>query len=101
MFHFLLDSDKDNNTNEADPWIPVASCTLSKAAPPRPSSPGRFLARLVHMDATPISALLLTVVFAAIGLYSLYFVVRSGVRDGILQADEKRSGHKEAQPPAG
>lgn len=33
MFHFLLDSDKDNNTNEADPWIPVASCTLSKAAP--------------------------------------------------------------------
>ncbi len=22
MFHFLLDSDKDNNTNRADPWIP-------------------------------------------------------------------------------
>ena len=31
MFHFLLDSDKDNNTNEADPWIPVASSTPAEA----------------------------------------------------------------------
>ncbi|NQD86726.1 hypothetical protein HP499_02725 [Paenarthrobacter sp. CM16] len=44
------------------------------------------------MDATPVSALLLTITFSAIGLYALYFVVRSGVRDGILQADKKRNG---------
>ncbi|MGO4248307.1 hypothetical protein VUN82_24760 [Micrococcaceae bacterium Sec5.1] len=41
------------------------------------------------MDA--LNSLVLTVVFAAIFLYALYFVVRSGVRDGILQADKKRS----------
>lgn len=38
------------------------------------------------MDATPLNNLVLTVVFAAIALYALYFVVRAGVRDGILQA---------------
>ncbi|MFK4641219.1 hypothetical protein [Paenarthrobacter histidinolovorans] len=38
------------------------------------------------MDATPLNTLVLTVVFAAIALYALYFVVRAGVRDGILQA---------------
>ncbi|GAA3270536.1 hypothetical protein LFT48_21300 [Arthrobacter sp. FW305-123] len=48
------------------------------------------------MDATPISALVLTVVFSAIALYFLYYVVRAGVRDGILQADEKRSKQSEA-----
>jgi len=40
------------------------------------------------MDA--LNSLVVTVVFAAISLYALYFVVRSGVRDGILQADKKR-----------
>ena len=39
----------------------------------------------------PLSSLVLTFVFAAIALYALYFVVRAGVRDGILQADKKRS----------
>ncbi|MBT2586936.1 hypothetical protein [Arthrobacter sp. ISL-95] len=43
------------------------------------------------MDATPLSALILTVTFSAIALYVLYFVIRAGVRDGILQADKKRS----------
>ncbi|MET3904102.1 hypothetical protein [Paenarthrobacter sp. 4246] len=51
------------------------------------------------MDATPLNALVLTVVFAAIGLYALYFVIRSGVRDGILQADKKRSGQTEPSGP--
>jgi len=41
------------------------------------------------MDA--LNSLVLTVVFTAIFFYALYFVVRSGVRDGILQADKKRS----------
>jgi hypothetical protein len=40
------------------------------------------------MDATPLNNLILTVVFAAIALYALYFVVRAGVRDGILQASK-------------
>ncbi|MEV7662656.1 hypothetical protein [Paenarthrobacter sp. NPDC089316] len=40
------------------------------------------------MDATPLNNLVLTVVFAAIALYALYFVVRAGVRDGIRQARE-------------
>ncbi|WP_171906593.1 hypothetical protein [Arthrobacter sp. SW1] len=43
------------------------------------------------MDATTLNAIILPVVFAAIFLYALYFVVRSGVRDGILQADRKRA----------
>ncbi|MET3368649.1 UNVERIFIED_CONTAM: hypothetical protein ABIE34_001890 [Jeotgalibacillus campisalis] len=47
------------------------------------------------MDATPLKALVLTVVFSAIALYFLYFVVRAGVRDGILQADKKR--HEKAE----
>ncbi|MDR6988529.1 hypothetical protein J2Y66_003033 [Paenarthrobacter nitroguajacolicus] len=42
------------------------------------------------MDAAPLNALVLTIVFAAIALYLLYFVVRAGVRDGILQAEQKR-----------
>ncbi|MGJ3190885.1 hypothetical protein [Paenarthrobacter sp. FR1] len=42
------------------------------------------------MDATPLNTMVLTVVFAAIALYALYFVIRSGVRDGILLADKKR-----------
>lgn len=48
------------------------------------------------MDATPLNTLVLTVVFAAIALYALYFVVRAGVRDGILQADKIR----EAEAPS-
>jgi len=48
------------------------------------------------MDATPLSALVLTLVFAAIALYFLYFVIRAGVRDGILQADKKRSEQLES-----
>lgn len=39
----------------------------------------------------PLSSLVLTVVCTAIILYLLYFVVRSGVRDGILQAEERRA----------
>ncbi len=50
------------------------------------------------MDATPLSALVLTVVFSAIALYFLYFVIRAGVRDGILQADKKRSDHGATDP---
>jgi hypothetical protein len=34
--------------------------------------------------------LVLTVVFAAVFFYVLYGVIRAGVRDGILQADERR-----------
>ncbi|MFF1829870.1 hypothetical protein [Paenarthrobacter sp. NPDC058040] len=41
------------------------------------------------MDA--LTSLVLTVVFGAIVLYLLYFVVRAGVRDGILQADQRRA----------
>ena len=44
------------------------------------------------MDATFLNAIILPVVFTAIFLYALYFVVRSGVRDGILQAEKKRAG---------
>ncbi|MDP9935656.1 MULTISPECIES: hypothetical protein [Paenarthrobacter] len=40
------------------------------------------------MDATPLNNLVLTIVIAAIALYALYFVVRAGVRDGILQASK-------------
>ncbi|MDI2033678.1 hypothetical protein [Paenarthrobacter nitroguajacolicus] len=40
------------------------------------------------MDATPLNNLVLTIVFAAIALYALYFVVRAGVRDGIIQAQK-------------
>lgn len=43
------------------------------------------------MDATTLNAIILPVLFAAVFLYILYFVVRSGVRDGILQADRKRT----------
>lgn len=45
--------------------------------------------RVRHVDA--LNALVLTVVFAAIALYALYFVIRAGVRDGIIQADKKRA----------
>jgi hypothetical protein len=34
---------------------------------------------------------LLPFVFALIGLYLLYWVVRMGVRDGIADADERRT----------
>jgi hypothetical protein len=50
------------------------------------------------MDATPLSALVLTVTFSAIALYFLYFVIRAGVRDGILQADKKRSEQGATDP---
>ncbi|WP_200846748.1 hypothetical protein [Arthrobacter sp. 18067] len=53
------------------------------------------------MDATPLNALVLTVVFAAIGLYALYFVIRAGVRDGILQADKKRETSRRTDFPIG
>ncbi|WP_309074137.1 hypothetical protein [Paenarthrobacter sp.] len=47
------------------------------------------------MDATPLNALVLTVVFSAIALYFLYYVIRAGVRDGILQAAKKHSEQAE------
>ena len=37
-----------------------------------------------------LDSLVLTVVFAAVFLYVLYGVIRAAVRDGILQADERR-----------
>lgn len=37
-----------------------------------------------------IDNLVLAVVFAAVFFYVLYGVVRAAVRDGILQADERR-----------
>ena len=42
------------------------------------------------MDAAPFNAIIISLVFAALALYALYFVIRAGVRDGILQADKKR-----------
>ncbi|SDX00888.1 hypothetical protein SAMN04487917_104176 [Arthrobacter sp. yr096] len=45
------------------------------------------------MDATPLNTLVLTVVFAAIALYALYFVIRAGVRDGVLQAKEREAAN--------
>lgn len=44
------------------------------------------------MDAAPLNAIVIPILSAAVFLYALYFVVRSGVRDGILQAERKRSG---------
>jgi hypothetical protein len=35
---------------------------------------------------------LLPFLFAFIGLYVMYWVVRMGVRDGIADADERRKG---------
>ena len=43
------------------------------------------------MDASILNAVIVPAVFAAILLYAVYFVVRSAVRDGILQADRKRA----------
>jgi len=57
--------------------------------------PGEPPIRVGAMDATPLNALVLTVVFSAIALYFLYFVIRAGVRDGILQADKKRNEQAE------
>ncbi|MHC6230720.1 hypothetical protein ACX5I6_13980 [Arthrobacter sp. MMS24-T111] len=37
-----------------------------------------------------LDSLVLTVVFAAVFFYILYGVIRAAVRDGILQADERR-----------
>ncbi len=51
--------------------------------------------RVGAMDATPLNALVLTVVFSAIALYFLYYVIRAGVRDGILQAAKKHSEQAE------
>ncbi|WOH18706.1 hypothetical protein IRJ34_20525 [Paenarthrobacter sp. GOM3] len=50
------------------------------------------------MDATPLNALVLTVVFAAIALYALYFVIRAGVRDGILQARKLDAADDPSRP---
>ncbi|UVJ39565.1 hypothetical protein [Arthrobacter sp. CJ23] len=44
------------------------------------------------MDAAPLNSIIIPIVSAAIFLYALYFVVRSGVRDGILQARKKGGG---------
>ena len=38
----------------------------------------------------PLDSLVLTVVIAAVFFYALYIVIRAAVRDGILQADERR-----------
>jgi hypothetical protein len=37
-----------------------------------------------------LDSLVLTVVFAAVFFYVLYGVIRAAVREGILQADERR-----------
>jgi hypothetical protein len=37
-----------------------------------------------------LDSLVLTVVFSAVFFYILYGVIRAAVRDGILQADERR-----------
>jgi hypothetical protein len=37
-----------------------------------------------------LDSLVLTVVFAAVFFYVLYGVIRAAVRDGILQAEERR-----------
>ncbi len=47
------------------------------------------------MDAAMLNATVIPVLFAAVFLYALYFVIRSGVRDGILQADNKRADAKD------
>ncbi|MGP0222213.1 hypothetical protein [Paenarthrobacter sp. NCHU4564] len=46
----------------------------------------------------PLSSLVLTIFSASVVLYALYFVVRAGVRDGIIQADRKRA--QAGQQPA-
>ncbi|MFC8039321.1 hypothetical protein ACFUOZ_08195 [Paenarthrobacter sp. NPDC057355] len=51
------------------------------------------------MDATPLNNLVLTIVFAAIALYALYFVVRAGVRDGILQASKRTDDSPSPRTP--
>lgn len=47
------------------------------------------------MDVSLLSAIIVPLLFASIALYVLYFVIRSGVRDGILQADRKRAEAKD------
>ncbi|WP_171027277.1 hypothetical protein [Pseudarthrobacter sp. NamB4] len=37
-----------------------------------------------------LDSMILTVVFSAVFVYVLYGVIRAAVRDGILQADERR-----------
>ncbi|XAS67418.1 hypothetical protein V3C33_18645 [Micrococcaceae bacterium Sec5.7] len=49
------------------------------------------------MDASPITALVLTVMFGAIGLYALYFTIPAAVRDGI-RATAKRLATQSATP---
>jgi len=39
-----------------------------------------------------LDSLVLTVVFAAVFFYVLYGVIRAAVRDGMLQAEERRHG---------
>jgi hypothetical protein len=53
------------------------------------------------MDASTLNAIVLTVVFAAVLLYALYFVIRSGVRDGILLAEKKRQAASQEEASAG
>jgi hypothetical protein len=44
-----------------------------------------------------LDSLVLTVVFAAVFFYVLYGVIRAAVRDGIIQADERRQRTGEDQ----
>ena len=44
-----------------------------------------------------MNGLVLTVTFAAIFFYVLHGVVRSAVRDGIVQAEEKRQAEERTQ----
>lgn len=43
------------------------------------------------MDAGPLNFIVLSVVVAAVFFYVLYLVIRAGVRDGIVRADERRT----------
>ncbi|SLJ96265.1 hypothetical protein [Arthrobacter sp. P2b] len=44
---------------------------------------------------TALDSFVLTVVFSGVFFYVLYGVIRAAVRDGILQADERRLTHEE------
>ncbi|MFF2345023.1 hypothetical protein [Pseudarthrobacter sp. NPDC058119] len=45
-----------------------------------------------------VTGLVLYVLFGAVFFYILYGVIRAAVRDGILQADERRRRHAAEQP---
>ncbi len=49
------------------------------------------------MDAGPLNFVVLSVVFAAVFFYVLYRVVRAAVRDGIVQADERRAADNDLE----